>query len=82
VRALVDERDVTPAQLALAWVHAKGDDIVPIPGTKRPERLSENAAASDIELSAEDVAALDQAIPADAAVGGRYRDAEMELITG
>jgi aryl-alcohol dehydrogenase-like predicted oxidoreductase len=82
VRALAEERGVTAAQLALAWLHAKGKDIVPIPGTKRPERLSENVAASEIELSAEDVAALDQAVPADAAVGGRYRDAEMELITG
>jgi aryl-alcohol dehydrogenase-like predicted oxidoreductase len=80
VRALADELVVTPAQLALAWVHAKGNDIVPIPGTKRPERLSENVAAVEIELSDEDVAALDQAIPAGAAVGGRYRDAEMELI--
>jgi aryl-alcohol dehydrogenase-like predicted oxidoreductase len=82
VRALADERGVTPAQLALAWVHAKGEDIVPIPGTKRPERVSENVAAAGIELSDEDVAALDQAVPADAAVGGRYRDAEMTLITG
>jgi aryl-alcohol dehydrogenase-like predicted oxidoreductase len=82
VRALADELVVTPAQLALAWVQAKGSDIVPIPGTKRPERLSENVAAVEIELSDEDVAALDQAIPAGSAVGGRYRDAEMELING
>ncbi|HET6867965.1 MAG TPA: aldo/keto reductase [Solirubrobacteraceae bacterium] len=82
VRALAEDRGVTPAQLALAWVHAKGSDIVPIPGTKRPERLEENAAASEIELSDEDVAALDQAVPADAVVGGRYREAEMALISG
>ncbi|MGB9245905.1 MAG: aldo/keto reductase [Candidatus Acidiferrales bacterium] len=82
VRAVAEERGVTAAQLALAWVHAKGRDIVPIPGTKRPERVSENVAAADIELSDEDVAALDQAIPAGSAVGGRYRDAEMELING
>ena len=80
VRALADELVVTPAQLALAWVQAKGNDIVPIPGTKRPERLSENVAAVEIELSDEDVAALDQAVPAGSAVGGRYRDAEMALI--
>ena len=73
---------LTPAQLALAWVHAKGSDIVPIPGTKRPERLEENAAASEIELSDEDVATLDRAIPAGAVIGGRYRDAEMGLIDG
>ena len=82
VRALAEERGVTPAQLALAWVHAKGQDIVPIPGTKRPERLEENVAASEIELSDEDVAALDRAIPAGAVIGGRYRDAEMALIDG
>ncbi|HSC02052.1 MAG TPA: aldo/keto reductase [Solirubrobacteraceae bacterium] len=82
VRALAEERSVTPAQLALAWVHAKGNDIVPIPGTKRPERLAENAAAEAIELSDEDMAALDQAVPADAVVGGRYREAEMALISG
>jgi aryl-alcohol dehydrogenase-like predicted oxidoreductase len=82
VRSLAEARGVTPAQLALAWVHAKGSDIVPIPGTKRPERLEENAAASEIELSDADVAALDQAVPADAVVGGRYREAEMALIGG
>jgi aryl-alcohol dehydrogenase-like predicted oxidoreductase len=80
VRALAEELVVTPAQLALAWVQAKGNDIVPIPGTKRPERLSENVAAAEIELSDEDVAALDQAAPAGSAVGGRYRDTEMALI--
>ena len=82
VRALADERGITPAQLALAWVHAKGHDIVPIPGTKRPERLEENAAASDVDLSDKDVATLDQAVPVGAAVGGRYRDAEMAMING
>jgi aryl-alcohol dehydrogenase-like predicted oxidoreductase len=82
VRTLAEERGVTPAQLALAWVHSKGTDIVPIPGTKRPERLEENVGAAEIELSDEDVATLDQAVPADAVVGGRYREAEMALISG
>ncbi len=82
VRDLAESRGVTPAQLALAWVHAKGNDIVPIPGTKRPERLEENVAALEVELNDEDVAALDQAVPADAVVGGRYREAEMALING
>jgi aryl-alcohol dehydrogenase-like predicted oxidoreductase len=82
VRAMAEERGVTPAQLALAWVHAKGEDIVPIPGTKRPERLEENVAGAEIELSDEDVTALDQAVPAEAVVGGRYREAEMALISG
>jgi aryl-alcohol dehydrogenase-like predicted oxidoreductase len=80
VRALAEKRRVTPAQLALAWVHAKGKDIVPIPGTKRPHRLEENVAALDVELSDDDVATLDHAVPADAVVGGRYREAEMALI--
>ena len=80
VRELAVQRGVTPAQLALAWVHAKGEDIVPIPGTKRPERLEENVAALDVQLSDEDVATLDEAIPAGAAVGTRYREADMALI--
>jgi aryl-alcohol dehydrogenase-like predicted oxidoreductase len=82
VVALAEKRGITPAQLALAWVHAKGSDIVPIPGTKRPERLEENVAAFDFELSDEDEATLDEAIPAGAAVGTRYREADMELISG
>ena len=82
VRELAVERGVTPAQLALAWVHAKGEDIVPIPGTKRPGRLEENVAALDVQLSDEDVATLDEAIPAGAAVGTRYREADMALING
>jgi aryl-alcohol dehydrogenase-like predicted oxidoreductase len=81
VRELAVQRRVTPAQLALAWVHAKGDDIVPIPGTKRPERLEENIAALDVQLSDEDVATLDEAIPAGVAVGTRYREADMALIS-
>jgi aryl-alcohol dehydrogenase-like predicted oxidoreductase len=82
VRQLAAERDVTPAQLALAWVMAKGHDIVPIPGTKRPDRLEENAAAAAISLSGEDLTALDEAIPAAAVRGSRYADAEMTLLNG
>ena len=82
VVALAQERGITPAQLALAWVYAKGEDIVPIPGTKRPERLEENVAAFDVKLSDEDVATLDEAIPAGAVVGTRYREADMALISG
>src|SRR5579884_2763829 len=73
---------VTPAQLALAWVLAKGEDIVPIPGTKSPTRLEENAAAADLELSAEDVAELDGAISPDAVRGERYAEAMMGLLNG
>ena len=80
VRELAEERDVTPAQLALAWVMAKGDDIVPIPGTKRRSYLEENAAAAEIELSAEDLEQLEAALPADAARGERYSDTDAALL--
>ncbi|MFN8147447.1 MAG: aldo/keto reductase [Candidatus Nanopelagicales bacterium] len=69
VRAVADRLGATPAQVALAWVLAQGDAVVPIPGTKRVERLEENAAAADLVLSAADLAELD-ALPAP--VGGRY----------
>lgn len=82
VRQLAGERGVTPAQLALAWVLAKGRDIVPIPGTKHPGRLEENAAAAGIGLSERDVEALDGVIPATAVRGSRYADAEMSLLNG
>jgi aryl-alcohol dehydrogenase-like predicted oxidoreductase len=72
VRALADRRGVTPAQLALAWVMHQGDDVVPIPGTKRRPYLEQNAAAADLVLDAEDLAALDAAMPRGAAVGERY----------
>ena len=69
VRAVAGRHDATPAQVALAWLLAQGDHIVPIPGTRRVERLEENAAAAALTLSAEDLAELD-ALPA--AVGSRY----------
>jgi aryl-alcohol dehydrogenase-like predicted oxidoreductase len=80
VTELAEQRGVTPAQLALAWVMAKGDDIVPIPGTKSPRRLEENAAAADIELSAADIEELDNAISPGAVRGGRYSDEMMALL--
>ena len=80
VAELASRRSVTPAQLALAWVMAKGDDIVPIPGTKRPERLEENAAAADLKLSAQDIDELDHAISRDAVRGARYPEQMMELL--
>jgi aryl-alcohol dehydrogenase-like predicted oxidoreductase len=60
VRTLAEARKVTPAQIALAWVLAQGEHVVPIPGTTRVERLEENAAAVDIELSAAEISALDE----------------------
>ena len=80
VTELAAGRGVTPAQLALAWVLAKGDDIVPIPGTKSPRRLEENAAAVDVTLSADELHELDDAISPDAVRGGRYPEAMMALI--
>jgi aryl-alcohol dehydrogenase-like predicted oxidoreductase len=74
VAAIASRKNVTPAQLALAWVLAQGDDLVPIPGTKRVRYLEENLAASKIELTAEELASLDQASPKGSAVGNRYAD--------
>ncbi len=74
VRALAETKGATPAQLALAWVMSRGDDVVPIPGTKRRSYLEENVAASEISLSDEDLRALEDAAPAGAAAGERYAD--------
>ena len=74
VEEIAAEKDVTAGQLALAWVLAQGDDLVPIPGTKRRSYLEENVAATEIELSEEDLRRLDEAAPRGAAVGDRYAD--------
>ncbi|SDR27948.1 aldo/keto reductase [Thermostaphylospora chromogena] len=74
VRELAHAKDVTPGQLALAWVLAQGDDVVPIPGTKRVKYLEENVAAAGIRLTADDLAALDRAVPRGSVVGDRYGD--------
>jgi aryl-alcohol dehydrogenase-like predicted oxidoreductase len=75
VRHIAQEKGATPGQLALAWVMAQGEDVVPIPGTKRRTFLEENVAASSIELTADDLARLDAIAPPDVAVGSRYADA-------
>jgi aryl-alcohol dehydrogenase-like predicted oxidoreductase len=69
---LAEDKGVTPSQIALAWVLARGEQIVPIPGTRRSDHLESNAAAMDIDLGAEDVARLDQALAMGAASGTRY----------
>jgi aryl-alcohol dehydrogenase-like predicted oxidoreductase len=74
VRAMADDKGVTAAQLALAWVLAKGPDVVPIPGTKRRRYLEDNVAAADIELTDEDLVRLEQIAPPGVAAGGRYRN--------
>jgi aryl-alcohol dehydrogenase-like predicted oxidoreductase len=75
VRAMAGEKGVTAGQLALAWVLAQGDDVVPIPGTKRRRYLEENAGAAAVELTADDLARLEAIAPPGAAVGTRYPDA-------
>jgi aryl-alcohol dehydrogenase-like predicted oxidoreductase len=72
VKELSDEKHCSPAQLALAWLLAQGEHIVPIPGTKKRERLAENLGAAAVELSAEDLTRLDELAPAGAAAGARY----------
>jgi aryl-alcohol dehydrogenase-like predicted oxidoreductase len=74
IRTIAGARGVTPGQLALAWVLAQGDDVVPIPGTKRVRYLEENAAAAGLHLTAEDLSALEDAVPRTAVVGDRYGD--------
>jgi aryl-alcohol dehydrogenase-like predicted oxidoreductase len=71
VREIAEEKGVTPAQLALAWVLSRGDDVVPIPGTKRRTYLEQNASASDVELTEDDVERLDEL---GEAAGDRYSD--------
>jgi aryl-alcohol dehydrogenase-like predicted oxidoreductase len=78
VAEIADRKGITPAQLALAWVLAQGDDLVPIPGTKRRKYLEENAAAADIELSDEDLAEIDAELPE--AAGARYDEAGMASV--
>jgi aryl-alcohol dehydrogenase-like predicted oxidoreductase len=77
VREIAEQVGCTPAQLALAWLLHQGDDVVPIPGTKHVRYLEENAAAADIKLTPEQLAALDDAMPVGAAAGDRYPAAAM-----
>ena len=74
VREIATAKGCTPGQLALAWVLAQGDDVVPIPGTKRVRYLEENVGATDVELTADDLASLEQAVPRGAVTGERYPD--------
>jgi aryl-alcohol dehydrogenase-like predicted oxidoreductase len=80
VREVAQEKGVTAGQLALAWLLHQGDDIVPIPGTKRREYLEENAAAADIELSGEDLQRIEEAAPVGVAAGERYDEASMKTL--
>jgi aryl-alcohol dehydrogenase-like predicted oxidoreductase len=77
---LAAEKGRTPAQLALAWLLAQGDDIVPIPGTTNAGRLAENAGAADIALSAADLAAIEAAVPETAVEGARYDERGLAMV--
>jgi aryl-alcohol dehydrogenase-like predicted oxidoreductase len=80
VEALAKEKKCTPSQLALAWLLAQGDDIVPIPGTKRQKYLEENAAAAQIRLSADDLARIEKVAPHGVAAGERYPEEGMRCV--
>ena len=82
VEEIAKEHNCTAAQLALAWVVAQGDDIVPIPGTRHPERVEENLRALDIVLSENDLLRIDAAAPKGAAAGARYSEQGMKTING
>ena len=82
VEKLAAEQSVTASQLALAWVLAQGEDIVPIPGTKHRKYMEENAAAVDLEFSKSVMHELCEAFPPDAAAGDRYVPAMKALVNG
>src|SRR5262249_10816328 len=77
VRAIAGGKGVTPGQIALAWLLHKGDDVVPIPGTKRRRYLEENVAAADVSLTAAEMAELDAALPPEKVAGPRYSEERM-----
>jgi aryl-alcohol dehydrogenase-like predicted oxidoreductase len=80
VEEIAREKHCTPAQLALAWVLAQGQDIVPIPGTKRRKYLQENIGALDVDLTREDLQRIDEVAPKDAFAGSRYPEAMLKLL--
>jgi aryl-alcohol dehydrogenase-like predicted oxidoreductase len=80
VRQLAAAKGVTPAQLALAWLYAQGDDVVPIPGTRHRRYLEDNIAAMDIVLDASDLARIEEVAPSGVAAGERYPD--MRFVKG
>src|SRR5437660_3899771 len=82
VEAIAEEKRYKPSQLALAWVLAQGDDIVPIPGTKRRKYLEENLGALDVKLSPEELQRIEEVFPTGAAAGTRYPEHMMKVVNG
>jgi aryl-alcohol dehydrogenase-like predicted oxidoreductase len=80
LRELAEEKGATAAQLAIAWVLSRGDDIVPLVGARRRERLTEALGAPELELTADDLARIEEAIPAGAAAGERYHTRQMAVL--
>ena len=80
IEAMAREKNVKPAQLALAWVLSQGDDVVPIPGTKRIHYLEENIAATQVKLTAADLERLDRVLPVGVAAGTRYPEPGMRVV--
>jgi aryl-alcohol dehydrogenase-like predicted oxidoreductase len=80
IEQIAEVKGCTPSQLALAWVLEQGDDIVPIPGTKRLKHLEENAAATEVRLTAEDLEAINAVSPRGAASGSRYPEHAMAMV--
>ena len=80
LRELAEEKGATAAQLAIAWVLSRGDDIVPLVGARRRERLTEALGALELELSADDLARIEQAVPAGGAAGERYQAQQMAIL--
>jgi aryl-alcohol dehydrogenase-like predicted oxidoreductase len=79
-KEIANEKDVTPGQLALAWLLHQGEDIVPIPGTKRRKYLEENAAAVEVTLTEENLRHIDEIAPKGVAAGERYYEAGMRTV--
>ena len=80
LRAVADTRSATVAQIAIAWVLHRGEDIVPLVGARRRDRLAEALGALEIRLSADDLASIERAVPPGAAAGGRYQEAQMAVL--
>jgi aryl-alcohol dehydrogenase-like predicted oxidoreductase len=78
--AIADDKDCTPAQLGLAWVLAQGDDLIPIPGTKKRKYLTENAGAVDVELTQDDLKRIDKLLASHPDIGERYGAGAMKLV--